>query len=812
MARRRKTDPRLLSPDEGVGRVLDDDQRICWFPVRHFSAAAAVHVEEVIGLLQPDAVLVEGPDDATALLPALVDEGTEAPVSVLSTWVDKRNQHGLNGVLTASAEVPVRYRGWWPFVRYSPELVALRAGAAIGAELGFIDAPLRATLPFQQAKKRKVSAAVDDQRLAENTYFEALRRKRGLPDFDAFWQAELEVRGVTADPLEWMRAVLTFAWCTRQVGNDAALEQDGTLLRERHMRWHVDQARKRHAGWIVVVTGAFHSVALPFTKGKRAREKADRATTTLLCAHSYPALSRLYDQNKLPAYGAEVWEAIRRQDPRPHATAARALLVGIAREARERGLPVSTADAVGAWRVALQLADLRGTVDPTWRDVLDAAQMAYVKGEAHTAGAVLKPLAQQVLVGRRIGRVSALAGQVPLLSSFYEEARSHRIDVSGAHKVVRCDIGRSAAHRRKSAFLHRADWLELPMFASADRTGRRSGHFRGPNPAEGEDLHLLGETWGIRWQEVVDDRLIELADRGATLAEVATVQVREELAAAKGDARATAALLVRTVQMLLPELFDDVLLGVEDALEADRRFLHLTDALQDFVVLHELRAGLATHGLERLLVTLGRTWTAAVLQLHQLAGVEDLQAGVHALQDVVRLAIGFDAVALDLEMLVEQLERLAALEQAPPAVLGATLGALYTLGHRRERDLADALRRTLEGREAQDAGAFLEGLFLVGRSSLLGGPHLLAAVDEVLAGLDWATFRELLPDLRRAFTHFVPSELRTLGARVSAQVGLARSSEEAPVPEGLRAWSARADRRASDAWTAWVARVGLPPL
>lgn len=799
VARKKKVDPETLSPSEGVAHVLNED-RICWFPVRHFSPAASHHVRAVIEALQPDAVLVEGPDDATAVIPALVHADTQPPVSVLSTWVDNKNAHGLNGVLTPARDVPVRYRGWWPFVRYSPEYVALRAGAAVGAELAFIDAPLPATVPFHQARRRSSSGAVDDRSLAEGSYFEALRRRQRRPHFDAFWQSTFEVRGTASDSLDWMRAVLTFAWCTRHVADASAFEHDGTTVREAHMRWHVDQARKRHDGWIVVVTGAFHSVGLPFAKGKRAKAKADRHTTTLLCAHSYPALARLYDQNRSPAYGAAVWDALQTGDPRPHATAARAMLVEVMRQARSSGLPVSTADAVGAWRVAVELAALRGDGDPTNADLHDAIRMAYVKGDATQAAAPLEAIERLVFVGGRMGTLSDTAGRVPLLSSYYQVAKTHRLDLSGAHKVVRCDLGKSAAHRRKSAFLHQADLLELPMFDAADKKGRRSEHFRGPNPATGENLHLIIESWGVRWQEEVDDRLLELADRGSTLSEVATGVIREDVKAARGDVAATVALLLRTAQMMLLDLFGEVLDAVEDALNDDRRFLGLTAALLDFTVLYELREGLATHGVERMLDTIEHTWTAAVLQLHQIAALEPehVTEGVHGLQDVLRIAVGFDPRPLDLRLLAEQLEIVAGADRCEPGVRGAVLGALYALGHRRESELADALRITLAGSEAAVTGAFLEGVFLIGRSVLLGGNQLLAAIDEVFAELPWETFRALLPDLRRAFTQFIPSEIDTLGGRVAAHIGLSvERRAEGPVPAGLFALVRAADAAAT---------------
>src|SRR5690606_10940660 len=123
---------------------------------------------------------------------------------------------------------------------------------------------------------------------------------------------------------------------------------DGTLAREAHMRWCVDKFLKDNPqGRVVVVTGAFHSVALPWTKKSRAKEKADANTETVVTAHSYQALSNLYDMSRLPNHAGAVWEEMQRGDETPFDTAAMQLLIEIMRRARdEGGVGVSTADVV----------------------------------------------------------------------------------------------------------------------------------------------------------------------------------------------------------------------------------------------------------------------------------------------------------------------------------------------------------------------------------------------------------------------------------------------------------------------------------
>src|SRR5215470_12770315 len=81
------------------------------FGVRHLSPAAAHHLETVLDALKPTAVLVEGPSDASDLIPHLVHRDTRPPLAVLAY----------------TAKRPVRSI-LYPLAEYSPEWVALTWG------------------------------------------------------------------------------------------------------------------------------------------------------------------------------------------------------------------------------------------------------------------------------------------------------------------------------------------------------------------------------------------------------------------------------------------------------------------------------------------------------------------------------------------------------------------------------------------------------------------------------------------------------------------------------------------------------------
>src|SRR5690606_21481797 len=114
--------PRLMGrrartpPDDPLetAAAIQADPRVTWFPVKHYSPACAHHVGRLIEVLRPDAVLVEGPEDATDAIGHVIDPETVPPITILSTYVDEKNRFGQNGVLSSGPEQPARYRGWWP--------------------------------------------------------------------------------------------------------------------------------------------------------------------------------------------------------------------------------------------------------------------------------------------------------------------------------------------------------------------------------------------------------------------------------------------------------------------------------------------------------------------------------------------------------------------------------------------------------------------------------------------------------------------------------------------------------------------------
>jgi hypothetical protein len=811
--KRAKKEP---STEEIVEGLLQQD-RVIYFPIKHFSPVSGLQVKRLIEAVRPVGVLVEGPEDATELIPWIVHEDTWAPLTIFSTYVDAKNVYGLNGILSSGEEVAARLRGWWPLTEWAPEYVGLKAGQAVGAQLRFIDVPLNGHIPHHHVPLRQSARLAQDHALSRGAYARALQKSQRRRSFEELWEAQFEVDLWGASVEEYRRRVMTFAWCARQLeASEEALEADGTLMREGHMRHHIEAFLKEvPEGPVVVIVGAFHAVALPETRKQKAKVKKDKNLETSLTSHSFRALANLYGDALLPVWHQRVWEALLAGSEAPHDAAALQLLIEVMRRARDAGEGVSTADSVGAYTVARNLGALRGNREVTLQDLYDAVRMGYVKGDVRVRGGEVLSAMREVLTGVKLGRVTSQAGQAPLVRDFYDQCRGHRLDLTGVKKIVRCDIHKQDKHQLKSAFLHQCNYLEVPVFEAIEegysswRGAGEPGHYKGPDLATGENMHLITETWGLRWRGEVDERLLEVSDRGASVAQAAESLLRERLLAAKGDAADSTRLLLQSAQMMLVDVFDEVLSAVEDAIVLDASFEHLARALHDFVVLHSYRDAVSMQGHERVLDTIVTLFNKVCLILPSIANAsgDDVTELMGHLQTLVRVTLTFQAVLLDRQLLIEKMQELVQAPDGAPTIRGAGYGFLFSFGATREKVVARELSAYLLGGPEQVllAGRFLDGLFLSSKNIFMGSPRLLRAINEVLRDLDWETFKMILPDLRRAFTQFIPAEIDDISVRVSEEIGIDEApAVDVPISEALARVSAAADARVGALLSRWL--------
>src|SRR5690348_3417448 len=111
------------------------------FGVRHLSPMGAWHLRAFLEGARPDLVLVEGPDDATGLLPDVTRKETEPPIAILA-YTDAQ---------------PVRTLVY-PFARYSPEYQAIGWAHEHDVPVEFFDLPSEVFLGLQDREIARLEA------------------------------------------------------------------------------------------------------------------------------------------------------------------------------------------------------------------------------------------------------------------------------------------------------------------------------------------------------------------------------------------------------------------------------------------------------------------------------------------------------------------------------------------------------------------------------------------------------------------------------------------------------------------------------
>ena len=111
------------------------------FGVRHLSPMGSWHLARFLEKIDPTAVLIEGPSDATDLLQHLVHKKTKPPIAILAFT----KQRPVKSIL-------------FPMASYSPEWVAATYALKNKRVVKFMDLPSSVFLGLQAEKTKQAEA------------------------------------------------------------------------------------------------------------------------------------------------------------------------------------------------------------------------------------------------------------------------------------------------------------------------------------------------------------------------------------------------------------------------------------------------------------------------------------------------------------------------------------------------------------------------------------------------------------------------------------------------------------------------------
>ena len=771
------------------------DAPVLYYPVRHHSPACAWHLERVIERYAPNCILVEGPENANHLIPVLTHPDTKAPVALYYAYRDSAGlldpEHGEE-----------TFRCYYPFLDHSPELAALRAAAARGVPGRFMDLPygeiLLATREARglRAKEEKLSYA-SDRYLAANRFQRLLCEKAGLRSFEEFWEKYFETAGLFQTDEAFVRQVNAYCLLSRQNTPEEELAEDGCLAREAHMAQRIREAAEQHSK-VLVVAGGFHIWGLLHSPAqppeRRPLPEQDQAVYPM--RYTMPAadaLSGYASGMPSPGFYASVWAALHTGVPADQVWDQVTLdyLVRTGRRLRAGGAAISAFDEICALQQARGLAQLRQKPGPGLYELQDAVLSAFVKGEASLSGVEPLRVLRTLTTGKAVGRLCEGALAPPLARDFDAQCKKHRLKQEAASRQeLTLSIFSEPRHREASRFLHQSVFLDCGF---AQRT-------KGPDLLQRRDRNLIRESWTYRWTAAVDAALIEHAVSGATVREACATELRQRLAAA-GRAEEGADLLVQGFLMGIGDVSDALAGRLDELLIQDGDFSSLCAACASLNTLDEWQAQYGERGSYDYPALLRRCFGRILQLLPSMAAADGRQ--VPAIQQACMLlyqVTGRDSFSSQRPALLDAFQALIRQDPLHPALHGAALGLLYGAQTDWKREIDAAVRGYLQGTPGMlaQSASFLQGLFYTARDLLLVDPGFLPQIDRLLCALEDEKFTRLLPELRLAFSYFMPTETDRLARRAAALHGAAGSlrRREAVDPaaytraESLDAWAA----------------------
>ena len=781
-----------------LNRVLDSLQtpECVYFPIRHHSPACAWHVAKLIRELRPAVILVEGPASFTPLIPTILDSATKPPIAIYTHFIDVNRE--LYKPAEGEADLgPARFAAYYPFCDYSPELIAMRVGAEVGARLSFIDLDYADQILVhpsdKQPTKPRVESLMEETHLQRSHYLNALAQRAGCRDFNEMWDHLFEANSLLRSTESFMREVAGYCFFARRDASAELLDADGTVAREQSMA--VTIAEELLANQtdrpVLIVTGGFHTVTLPAmveTKPKRVRKHvlSPDSIQQAVIRYSFEQLDALNGYAAgmpSPDYYNRLWRSFSDGTVDPLRKIATEVLVEIGSLTRRKDMQIalSTADEIAALQQAQLLASLRGHSGPTREDLLDGVRSCFVKGSMDAEGTVLMSLVGHVLTGKEIGDVPASAGVPPIVASFRKEAGRARLDIKDSvKKRVSLEIYRRENHRRTSRFLHCLNFLQVPF----------AGMVAGPDFVRGTGLERIHEHWQYAWSPMTEGALVEAAVYGSTIEEASTNRLREAIGRldeeGKGrSANAAVSMLILACRMGLHRHTSQLLSLIAARVVEEPSFVEAVGAGNQLLLLWQSREPLEAHSLKEVPVLLRAAYQRSCYLLPGLAQCpeEELSLTLDSLASIRELLVAAQANdLLDEELFWEAAGRLlAAQNHSHPSygtISGAIAGLMFSAGRIDQSRLDELVVGYLRGiSDSQKRVGFLRGLLKTCREAAWQNLQLVQSLDEIITAWDEKEFIAALPSLRLALADLTPRETDKVASRVAGLYGQVQLGE-----------------------------------
>ncbi len=697
------------------------------FGIRHLSPAGAWHLLRFLEEKNPKLVLVEGPEDFDEQLKNITHKDTKPPIAILAY----------------TKEAPVKTI-LYPFAEYSPEYQAILWCKSNHRKCQFIDLPSEVFLGLPSEKNLDTKGEEGHM-----SVYEKLDLQTGEDGHETFWERVIEHAGNTE---EYHKGTNTFGISLREITKGSESDWPEILVREAFMRRKIEEAYKQ--GYlpeeIVVVTGAYHVAGLldeeaqPMTDEEFHSLPKSPANHTLMPYSNYRLSTRSgYGAgNKAPAYYALLWEGLCREDLN---FTARSFLSRIAGFQRIHGTPVSSAQVIEAVRLAISLAQLRGSSVPALRDLRDAAVTCLGEGSFSAISLAVA----NTEIGTGIGALPDGVSRTSIQEDFYRKLKELKLEKYRDITIQDLTLDLRENRRvssQKSAFLdlHRSFFLHQLRVLNVSFANQE---------VVNQESATWAEQWVVRWTPEAEIELVEAALKGDTVMQAASFAMKERVEEAEN---------ISEIALVIEDAFTCGMAAAVNYATAGLQAMAVDAAsVQELASTAHRLSVVVQYGNIRLL-----DWEPLVPILQQIfyraclilpaECVCDDAAGknmIEAMEHLNSAALAHDF--LDSASWLGTLKEIAERDDLNTKISGYAMAVLLERGCVDTEKLhLEVQRRLSKGMPAELGAGWFEGLAMKNHYALIARLSLWESLDNYLDTLDDEEFKRALVFLRRAFADF----------------------------------------------------------
>jgi len=734
-------------------------EQVVYFPVRHHSPACALHLQRTIGQYAPELILIEGPSDSGHLLPYIADRDSKPPFCIYYSYDDKE------GKVTEEKE---KYRAYYPFLEYSPELIAIREGKDRDIPVRFIDLPYALRLINKVVEEDVHSRFYynENTEYEVNAYTRMIAERAKCRSFSEFWESHYELGAEKLDTATFVRNVFYLGYYMRM-----ATPVSGTSLKEDMQReiYMADEIRRSLADYkrILVIAGAFHIKGLMDFVGSEEKQKLKSCDRDHVASYLMPYTFQEADSKSgyaagmpFPAFYQQVWEKVTKNKKEPFETTILEYIIQTARYARKTQ-SISLPDEINAYTMACSLAQLRGKRSVGVYELLDGVKSCFVKGDINATSTFEIDFLHRLLSGMGAGKVVANEFIPPVVLEFRTLCAQYHLKTSTVERQeVTLDIIKKQTHYQKSRFLHQLAFLKTG-FCNLQS---------GPDYVNQKDRNLVREIWTCRYSTQVETQLIDLSVYGTGLSQICASLIEKDF---KDNMTAgqLGKLLLSVQVMGVDGFYTQYEEQIRQVIVNEKNFINLcqlTGSLRYLENMQRLMDG-EVYPLITELNRMAFREAVRLIPLMKQVNEEEEQVVCEQLRSLYSFILE-PAHGFDRDLFRKEVQAVTEDSFSNSRFFGTCMAICYKEGLTRQEvfctQISAYLKTSID--QPEQAASFICGLFLIARDVLFMDPRILEAIDRVVvATVDNEKFLTLLPNFRYAFTSFLPAELNRLGRQIA---------------------------------------------